>query len=108
MKGTAGATTHTTNTTPAFVQQFFCERIVWRGLWPPRSPDLTPPDFFPKGFLKERLYLNNPGSLEEPEHNIEQIVANTNPETLCKIARNTLKRVDACLREGDGHFQHLL
>jgi hypothetical protein len=35
-------------------------------------------------------------------------VANIDPERLRKIARNTLKCVDACLREVDGHFQHLL
>jgi hypothetical protein len=42
------------------------------------------------------------------EHNIEQTVANIDPQTLRKVARNTLKREDACLREGGGHFQHLL
>jgi hypothetical protein len=38
--------------------------IVGRGLWPPRSPDLTLPDFFLWGFLKERVYSNNPRSME--------------------------------------------
>jgi hypothetical protein len=43
------------------------------------------------------------------KHDIEQIVANTDPETLRKVTCNTLKRVeDAYLREGGGHFQHLL
>jgi hypothetical protein len=41
------------------------------------------------------------------KHNTEQTVANTDPETLRKVARNTLKRVDACLRDG-GHFQYML
>jgi hypothetical protein len=40
-----GATPHTANTT-TFLQEFFGERIIEGGLWPPRSPDLTPPDFF--------------------------------------------------------------
>jgi CMP-N-acetylneuraminic acid synthetase len=38
--------------------------------------------------------------LEELKHNTEQTVINTDSETLRKIARNTTKRVDACLREG--------
>jgi hypothetical protein len=42
------------------------------------------------------------------ENYIEQTVANSDPETHRKVARNTLKRVDACLLEGDGHYQHLL
>jgi hypothetical protein len=63
---------------------------------------------FPWGFLKERLYSNHPRSLEEMKHNNEQTVASTDPETISKFALNILNRVDACLREGSGHFQHLL
>ena len=47
-----GKTAHTAKTT-AFLQDFLRSRIVGRGLWPPRSPDLTPPDFFLWRFLKE-------------------------------------------------------
>jgi hypothetical protein len=53
-----------------------------------------------------RLYSNNPPSLEELKHNTEQ--ASTDPETLRKVAQNTLKMVDASLREGGEHFQHPL
>jgi hypothetical protein len=67
-------TAHTANTT-ALLQGFFSERIVGRGLWPPRSPDLTARDCFLRGFIKERVYSNNPQSLEELKHNTEQTVA---------------------------------
>jgi hypothetical protein len=36
------------------------------------------PDFF----LKERIYSNNPQSLEELKHNSEKIATSTDPETL--------------------------
>jgi hypothetical protein len=52
-----------------------------------------PPDFFLCGFLKKN-YLNNPRSTEELKHNNEQAVANTDPETLCIVARNILKIVE--------------
>jgi hypothetical protein len=103
-----GATAHTANTTTALPQDFCGERNVERGLWPRRSPDLILPSYFLWGFLKERVYSNNPRSLEELKHNIEQTVASTEPETFRKVTRNALKRVDAFLREGGGHFQHLL
>jgi hypothetical protein len=102
-----GATAHAANTT-ALQQEFSGEHTVGRGLWPPQSPDLTPPDFFMWGFLKDRIYSNNPWSLEKLKHNIEQTVANIGQETLRIVARNTLKRVDACLWERGGYFQHLL
>jgi hypothetical protein len=46
---------------------------------------LATADIFLWGFLKERVYLNNPQSLEELKHNPEQTVANTDPETLHKV-----------------------
>jgi hypothetical protein len=46
--------------------------------------------------------------LEELKHNFLQTVAITDPETLRKVARNTLKRVDAYLQDGGARSQHLL
>jgi hypothetical protein len=43
---------------------------------------------------KERVYKNNPQSMEELKHDIEHNVASTGPEILRKVARNTLKRAD--------------
>jgi hypothetical protein len=83
----------------------FISRQAWLGLWPLPSPHVTPPDFFLQVFLKERVYLINPQSLEEL--NIEQTVVNPDPETLCRVTQKVLKRVDACLQEGGGHFQLL-
>ena len=56
---------------------FFDYRIFGRGLWTPRSPDLTPPDFSLWEFLKERVYSHNPRSLEDFKHtrNIDQAVS---------------------------------
>jgi hypothetical protein len=38
----------------ALLQEFFGEHIVEHGVWPPQSPDLTPPDFFLWEFFKEK------------------------------------------------------
>jgi hypothetical protein len=73
-----------------------------RGLWPPRSPD-----FFLWGFLNERVYSNNPRSSEELKHNTEQLLPTLTQKIFTK-SRETLKSVDAYLREGGEHFQHLL
>jgi hypothetical protein len=48
-------------------------------------------DFFLWGFLKERVYSNNPRYLQELKHNTEHNAANTDPDTLRKVARNALK-----------------
>ena len=43
----------------AFLDETFPGRWVRRGgptAWPPRSPDLTPLDFFARGFIKDVVY----------------------------------------------------
>ena len=41
-----GATSHTSHASMAEIQSFFGDRVISKGLWPPRSPDLMPPDHF--------------------------------------------------------------
>ena len=44
-----GATCHTSNESITEIESFFDDRIISKALWPPRSPDLSPPDFFSCG-----------------------------------------------------------
>ena len=60
-----GATCHSSNETMHFLREFFGERIISKGLWPPRSPDLSFPDFFLWGYLQGKVYKNTPHTLEE-------------------------------------------
>ena len=41
-----GATAHTSRLSINRLREVFGERLISRNIWPPRSPDLTPPDFF--------------------------------------------------------------
>jgi len=41
-----GATSHTSHASMPEIQSFIGDRIISKGLRPPRSPDLTPPDYF--------------------------------------------------------------
>ncbi|PNF27722.1 hypothetical protein B7P43_G12790 [Cryptotermes secundus] len=41
-----GATCHTPNETKQFLCEFFGDCLILKGLWPQRSPDLSPADFF--------------------------------------------------------------
>jgi hypothetical protein len=79
-----GATSHTARTSMALLQGFFRERLTSQGLWPPRSPDLTPPDLFVWGHP-------NPYSTEEVKTNIEGAISNINHSTLHWVAHNMVK-----------------
>jgi hypothetical protein len=68
-----GATDHTARATMDLLGQLFGERIISRNSqnnWPPRSPDLSAPDYFLWGYLKERVYVNKPPTLEQLKENI--------------------------------------
>ncbi|XP_062512636.1 uncharacterized protein LOC134188488 [Corticium candelabrum] len=69
-----GATTHTARATMTAVRKVFGERVISQDLWPPRSPDLTPPDFYLWGKLKDLVYADNPRSINDLKHNIRQII----------------------------------
>jgi hypothetical protein len=55
------------------LRDIFGERIISKNaefVWPPRSPDLTAPDFFLWCYLKERVYVNKPRTIQELKENI--------------------------------------
>jgi hypothetical protein len=41
-----GATARTAHMSMALLDDVFVDRIISKTIWPPRSPDLSPPDFF--------------------------------------------------------------
>jgi len=49
-----GASCHTSNESMTEIERFFDDWIISKALWPPRSPDLIPPDIFPVGRLKKK------------------------------------------------------
>jgi hypothetical protein len=73
-----GAMAHAANSTV----QMCGGHIISRNLWPPQSPDLSPPDLYFCGFLKENVYKNNLHTLEELKQNIELCISDVTAETL--------------------------
>ena len=92
----------------AILHEFFGENQISKGLWPPRSPDLTSPDFFLWSYLKDTLYRSNPRDLKQLKMNITRAIEEVNEGTLSKVATNMVKRVDKCIEMNGHHFQRLL
>jgi hypothetical protein len=70
--------------------------IGWEGLivWPPRSPDQTPMDFFLWGHLKEHVYT-------VPSRTVEYLVARLQA-VMTVVDANMV----ACVRESAVHVMH--
>jgi len=76
--------------------------------WPPRSPDLTAPDFFLWGYLKSKVYSNRPTDLHTLKENIWEEIAKLSEETLQAVMRSLLTRVYLCIEGGGGHLKDIV
>ncbi|GFX99259.1 uncharacterized protein TNCV_2494401 [Trichonephila clavipes] len=76
----------------------------------PRSPDLTPADFWLCGYLKSRVYLSGPSSLSELKDAIRREVSSIHPDMLHSAVAGFVTRLECLLPcGGDGRsFNGLL
>jgi hypothetical protein len=101
-------TAHTAASTMEILHEFFGGNVISKGVWPPRSPDLTTPDFFLWSYLKDTVYRSKPQGLKQLKVNITRAIEEVNKRTLKKVAWKTAKRVDKCILMNGHHFQYLL
>ncbi len=73
--------------------------------WPARSPDLTIPDFFLWGYLKDKVYSHNIENVQQLQQYIEFEVQkiNQNKELLKKVYQSFEHRIHLCI-EKEGNF----
>lgn len=77
-------------------------------LWPPRSPDLNPLDFFYWGCLKDKVYAKPIRSEEELRERVFDAARTISEISLRKLNRNFIKRCHLCIRVRGKQFEHLL
>ena len=106
-----GAPAHCTHEVSAELYDMFEDRWIRREgpwSWPPRSPDLTPLDFFLWGRIKEVVYKTPVNSKEDLENRVRRAFEELDP---LEIQRATTCHVMTCITDclhGNGqHFKHL-
>lgn len=75
--------------------------------WPPRSPDLTVPDFFLWGVLKDKVYGRNPRNINDLKIAITEEMQAISPELVQKVCRSVPGRYQKCIDNNGYHFEHL-
>lgn len=108
-----GAPAHFSLAVREYANQTFGDRWIGRGgpvAWPPRSPDLTPLDFFLWGHIKALVYAT---PIETVEDLVARILAAAEevqnmPGIFERIQRNMLRRCNSCIEVDGGHFEQLL
>lgn len=106
-----GATCHTSNMSLEVVRELFPSKVISRRAnidWPPRSPDLSPPDYFLWGYLKSRVYVNNPRTTAQLKQNIRQEIAAIPQETCRRVLENFRARLHECQRRDGGHLDDIV
>lgn len=103
-----GTTCHTSDACMRETESYFSDRLISKNLWPPRSPDLTPPDFFLCGLLKGHVYSNKPQTIDALKDIIQKEVVAITDVTLLDVFADLQTSIQKCLDAGRGHFQHVL
>jgi len=86
-----GATAHTARKSMALLREMFPGQLIsLRGdiLWPARSPDLTPCDYFLWGYLKTEVFKHRPRTLQALKDAIRLEVARILHDMLDRVMRN--------------------
>ena len=93
-----------------YLHNTFANRWIGRGGpvgWPPRSPDLTPFDYYLWGHMKSLVYSNNP---QTRDHLIQCIMTaaqsiRDDPGTLQRATSSIIRRAEMCCEAAGGHFE---
>ena len=108
-----GAPPHYSRIVREYLHASFPNRWIGRlgpVAWPPRSPDLTPLDYYIWGHMKTLVYETKVDCRAELRARIfaaaEQI--RNHPNRIDSAIQSLLIRAENCLANGGGHFEQLL
>ena len=73
--------------------------------WPPRSPDLTPCDYFMWGFLKSKVYKSKPTTIQDLKSRIQEAFQEITLEMCRKVIENYQHRLTALTQNGGCHVE---
>jgi len=81
-----------------------------KGRWPPRSPDLTPLDYYIWGHMKTSVYetkVDSRSALRDRIFSAAEHIRNQ-PNNIGSAAQSLLLRAENFIAPGGGHFEQLL
>lgn len=106
-----GATAHTARSSLKQVREMFPGHVISRFgdvHWPARSPDLSICDFFLWGYLKSRVYRDNPRTIEQLKSSIRHEIRNVSNEMLRNSVNSFQRRLRLCIQEDGRHLTDVL
>lgn len=106
-----GAPAHRSRAVTQYLNNRFPNRWIGMGSrvqeWPPRSPDLTPLDFYFWGYIRDIVYSQKPTTVENMKNRIRQACRNINVDVLEKVRNDFHHRLELCIQVNGQVFEHL-
>lgn len=107
-----GAPPHWEKNVRGWLNDHFPHRWIGRGgindtniPWPPRSPDLTPMDFFLWGYIKKLVYTQNYQDLHQLKAAIVVAFQQVTGELVASALGNFVKRLNLVVEANGGHIE---
>lgn len=76
--------------------------------WPPRSPDMTPMDYFLWGYIKCKVYQTEPTTVENMQQRIQTVIAEMNEGFVIRAVLSLNRRLNMCIEKEGRHFEQFL
>ena len=96
---------------PQYIDEQLLNRWIGRRRpveWPPRSPNLTPMDFFFWGVLKDKVFSRRPRTVDDMIRCIrEAYQLDDNKELCAKVCLSVASRLQECVNNEGRQFEHL-
>lgn len=104
-----GAPAHRAIVVRRRLQQLFPNRVVGLGHpveWPPRSPDLTPMDFFLWGYIKDKVYKTVPQNIAQLQQRITNCIVGLRRTRMGRRAVHAMAtRAQKCIAVQGAQFE---
>ncbi|GBM42058.1 hypothetical protein AVEN_30410-1 [Araneus ventricosus] len=103
-----GAPPHYGNIVREFLDTTLPQRWIGRGAvmaWPPRSADITPLDFYLRGYVKHHVYSERINDINHLKQRITDVIHSVTPDVLTRVWEELDYRLDMCRATNGAHMR---
>ena len=106
-----GTSCHTAEATFDVSRPAFEDCIISRRadvVWPPRSCDMTPLDYYLWGAVKDKRYDDKPETIDTLKDNIREAIGEIQLYTIDNVPKNWTDRVGYCMASRGGYLNEII
>ena len=102
---------HTAQDSRDILRPVFGDRIISRRadvVWPPRSCDLIPLDYYLWGAVKDKCYADKPETIDALKDNIREVIGEIQLHIIDNVLKNWTDGVGYCLASQGNHVNEII